>query len=195
MLVEIYHYSHYLPANIQFCASEILDNVPIAACFFSIPATRWKEEVLELCRLVRNENIDPKPMLTKLISQAVKQLNREKRFNLLVSFADSTHGHHGGIYQACSWNFHTLRKPSLDGFIVNGVFVCRRTCFHRYKTSSIKLIDILKEKGIECSPHYDNGKYLYWWPLDRHGEDKATRLGLQKMPYPKPNKNHILSGE
>jgi hypothetical protein len=156
-LVEVYHYSHYIPANIQFCATEIRDNEPVAACFFSIPATRWAESVLELCRLVRKEEVDPKPVLTTLISQAVKQINREKKFNLLVSFADSTQGHHGGIYQACSWNFHTLRKARLDGFI------------------------------IKCTPHYDTGKYLYWRSLDKYGEQKAERLGLQKQPYRKPN--------
>jgi hypothetical protein len=142
---------------------------------------------LELCRLVRKEDVDPKPVLTTLISQAVKQINREKKFNLLVSFADSTQGHHGGIYQACSWNFHTLRKARLDGFIINGTFVAARTCNHRYNTSGIKLVNILKEKGIECVPHYDTGKYLYWRSLDKYGEQKAERLRLQKQPYQKPN--------
>lgn len=190
-LVELYHYSHYIPANIQFCATELINNEPVAACFFSVPATRWAEPVLELCRLVRKEEKEPKPVLTTLISQAIKQIKREKKFNLLVSFADSTQGHHGGIYQACSWNFHTLRKARLDGFIINGIFVAARTCNHRYNTSGIKLIDILKEKGIECSPHYDTGKYLYWKALDKDGNQKAKRLGLCNQPYPKPNFDNI----
>ena len=136
--------------------------------------------------MVRNENTDTKPVLTKLISQATKQLNREKKFNLLVSFADSTQGHHGGIYQACSWNFHTLRKSRLDGFIINGTFVAARTCNHRYNTSGLKLVKILEDKGMTCVPHYDNGKYLYWKALDKNGEDKAKRLNLTKSEYPKP---------
>lgn len=188
-LIENYHYSGYVPSNIQFVANEIVDDEIIATCFFSIPTTRWPEEVLELCRLVRKEDIEPKPILTKLISQSVKELKREKRFNLIVSFADSTHGHHGGVYQACSWNFHALRKPRLDGFIIDGKFVAARTCNHKWGTSGIKLVEILSEKGIACFPHYDKGKYLYWKALDKNGEKKAERLKLQKLPYPKPNNN------
>lgn len=186
-LVNTYHYSHYIPSNIQSCTTLYRDDVAIASIFYSIPATRWSEEVLELCRLVRKEDIEPKPILTKLISQSVKQINREKKFNLLVSFADSTQNHHGGVYQSSSWNFHAIRKARLDGFIIDGGFVAARTCNHRYNTSGIKLIEILKERGIECVPHYDTGKYLYWKALDKNGEKKAERLKLTKSKYPKPN--------
>lgn len=191
-LVKQYHYSHRPPASIQVVGSwhyggglfgdfgEI-----VAACYFSIPPTRWSEPVWELSRLVRRD--DFKYSLSGLISLTVKHVRKLKQIDLLVSFADKTAGHHGGIYQACSWNFHTLRKARLDGFIINGVFTAARTCNHRYNTSGIKLVEILKEKGIECIPHYDTGKYLYWRSLDKYGEQKAERLGLQKQPYRKPN--------
>lgn len=185
-LVEIYHYSHHIPSNIQFCVTQIQDEKSIASCFFAISATRWAEPVLELCRLVRDETVEPKPILTKLISVGVKQLNREKKFDLIVSFADSTHNHHGGIYQACSWNFHIRRKARLDGFIIDGILVAARTCNHRYGTSGMKLVQMMNEQGIECIPHYDTGKYLYWKALDKNGEQKAVRLGLTKSGYPKP---------
>ena len=188
-LVEEYHYSHYIPSNIQFCTSLVRDNTPIASVFYSIPASRWPEEILELSRLVRNENINPKPMLTGLISQSVKAVRQSRKFNLIVSFADSTHNHHGGIYQASSWNYHTIRKSRLDGFIINDIFTAARTCNHRYGTSGMKLVKMLEEQGMTCVPHYDKGKHLYWKALDNNGEKKAERLGLTKSAYPKPNIN------
>lgn len=187
-LVEEYHYSHYIPSNIQFCTSIIREGMAIASVFYSIPATRWSEEILELCRLVRNENINPKPILTGLISKSIKEIRSSRKFNLLVSFADSTHNHHGGIYQAASWNYHILRKPSHDGFLIEGQFVPRRTCNHRWGTSSrTKLVEILESQGISCVPHFDKGKHLYWKALDKNGEMKAERLNLSKSLYPKPN--------
>jgi hypothetical protein len=187
-LVEVFHYSGYIPSNIQFCATMKRDGIAIASIFYSIPATRWSEEVLELCRLVRNEEIVPKPILTSLISFSIKQIRRERKFDLLVSFADSTHSHHGGIYQAASWNYHTLRKPSHDGFIIDGDFVPRRTCNHRWGTSSrTKLVEILEAKGTSCVPHLDKGKHIYWKALDNNGKRKAERLRLTKSVYPKPD--------
>lgn len=187
-LVKNFHYSGYIPANIQFCATMMNgDKKAIASVFYSIPASRWKEDVLELCRLVRDENENPKPILTTLISESVKEIRRQKKANLLVSFADSTHKHHGGIYQASSWNYYLLRKKRIDGFTIDDVFVAARTCNHRYGTSGIGLIEIMKEKGKTCLPHYDEGKHLYWKFLDNNGKRKSERLGLESNPYPKPD--------
>lgn len=190
-LVIEYHYSHYIPSNIQFCTSLLREGAFIASVFYSIPATRWSEVgILELCRLVRDEGVIPKPILTSLISHSIKEIKQSKKFDLLVSFADSTHQHHGGIYQASSWNYYTLRRPSHDGFIIEGKFIPRRTCNHRWGTSSrVKLPEILSKQGIDCIPHFDEGKYLYWKALTKGGELKANRLGLEKNPYPKPNKS------
>lgn len=189
-LVEKYHYSGYLPSNIQYCETLLQNETAIASVFYSIPSTRWSENILELCRLVRDETVEPKPSLTGLISNSLKTIKRDRKFDLIVSFADSTHGHHGGIYQAASWNFYILRKPSHDGFIIDGVFVPRRTCNHRWGTSSrTKLPEIL---GETCVPHFDKGKYLYWKALDNNGKRKAERLGLTISEYPKPNHDKII---
>lgn len=188
MLVVNFHYSGYIPSNIQYCVTLERNEIPIASIFYSIPATRWSENVLELCRLVRDETVSPKPILTQLISESIKQIRRDKKFDLLISFADSTHNHRGGIYQAASWNYHALRKPSHDGFIIDGEFVPRRTCNHRWNTSSrVKLPQILIPLGHTCVPHFDNGKHLYWKPLDNNGKRKAERLGLKSNLYPKSN--------
>jgi len=185
-LVQHFHYSGYVPTNIQFCGTLYREGIPVASVFYSIPSTRWSEDVLELCRLVRDEMATPKPTLTGLISKSIKEIRRDGKFNLLISFADSTHGHHGGVYQAASWNYYTIRKPSHDGFLINGIFVPRRTCNHRWGTSSRTKLPELLGKDL-CIPHFDTGKYLYWKSLDNNGEKKAHRLGLTKSPYPKPD--------
>ena len=155
--------------------------------FLVPPPTRWSLPVIELSRLVRKEDTNPKPILTKLISKGVKECKR-LGYDLIVSFADSTFDHHGGIYQAASWNFFCMRKPQNDGWIIDGEFVPRRTCYARYGTSGNKIIDILAKQNKTCIKHFDSGKYLYWKALNKSGEEKAKLLKLDSNTYLKPDK-------
>lgn len=184
-LVEKYHYSHRAVRNASFVGSlhDPKTGEAVAGCVFFSPAARWSFPVLELARLVRVDRI--RVPLTRLISLSCKELTK-RGFDLLVSFADSTVGHHGGVYQAASWKFDGKRKPSLDGLIVNGSFVPGRSLNQVYKTRSLaKLRGLHPEWSIEG--HYDTGKFLYWRALSKRGVAGALGLGLRDAPYPKPN--------
>ena len=188
-LVKTFHYSHRSPANVQFVgtfhtAGGLFGDFgpAVAAIFFSIPPTRWSEDVLELSRLVRAESC--RVPLTRLVSLACKRLKADG-IDLLVSFADAGQGHHGGIYQACGWNYDGQRDRACDGVLIAGRFVPGRTCNSLYGTRSPdKLRDLLEQ---DVQPHYDIGKHLYWRALSRSGEAKAARLGLKRMAYQKPD--------
>lgn len=187
-LVKRYHYSKRAPANVQVVGTFHENGGlfgdygdAIAACFFSIPPTRWNEDVWELSRLVRTDEHVP---LTGLIARTCKSAKR-KGADLLVSFADKTQGHHGGIYQAASWNYNGARDRCVDGLLIDGTFWPGRSCNTKFGTRSPqKVSDIL---GREAVPHYDEGKHLYWRALTKEGTRRAERLGLQSLPYPKPD--------
>ena len=154
----------------------------VAAIIFCIPPTRWSEPVLELARLVRRDDVDLP--LTTLIAAACDCLRRNGA-DLLVSFADWTHRHHGGIYQAASWNYAGERERRMDGVIMDGRFVPGRSANSAYGTRSPAR---LAERGIVAEAHYDEGKHLYWRALNKAGRAKAKRLGLACLPYPKPER-------
>ena len=126
-LVEAYHYSGRMPGNIQniFCLREPgglfgdFGFKVFAACIFSIPPTRWREPVLELSRLVRDPEFEGP--LSALISQSCRVL-RASEYPLVVSFADWTQKHHGGIYQASGWNYAGCRDRQMDGIVIDGEF-------------------------------------------------------------------------
>lgn len=189
-LVKQFHYSKRMPSNIQHCyavrnAGGLFgDNGdPLAGIIYAIPGAKWGEEVIELSRLVRRPEF-PVP-LTQLIAFSTGWLKRQG-WALVVSFADRTHGHHGGIYQAAGWNYDGQRDRAMDGIIFDGVFKPGRTCNHVWGTRSPdKLRFRFPDASIE--PHYDEGKHLYWKPLAIAGRTKAKRLGLKSIPYPKPN--------
>lgn len=194
-LVKRFHYSKR-PTNAICVGTFHLDGglfgdygEAIAACYFANPPTRWSTPLLELTRLVRHEEY--RPPLTSLISKTLKHLDKKNITNLVVSFADWTQEHHGGIYQACSWNYHGKREQRVDGLIINGKFFVGRTCNANWGTSSpTKLKELRPDWDIV--PHYDEGKHLYWKALNKNGEREALKLGLEKNKYTKPMQGDLL---
>ncbi len=190
-LIEKHHYSKRWPGNVQ-CVGSWHDSGGlfgdygpiIAACVFSIPPTRWSENVLELSRLCRVPNA--RPQLSGLISMTAKFVKKSKGASLLVSFADRTHDHHGGVYQASSWSYDGCRDRRMDGLCVDGEFVAGRSANSRWGTRSPTKLRNQIGDHHEIIPHYDEGKHLYWKPLDREGKRMAGRLGLKSISYPKP---------
>lgn len=187
-LVLEHHYSHRWPSNVQCVGTWHLpgglfgdSGEAVAACVFSIPPTRWGHPVLELIRLVRNPLCETP--LSGLVSETASWAHK-RGWPLLVSFADSTVGHHGGIYQACSWNYDGQRPPRMDGVVINGLFVPGRTANSVYGTRSPSL---LADRGINATAHFDDGKHLYWKARGRVGKRVAAALGLKSVPYVKPD--------
>ena len=186
-LVERFHYSHRRPGAPRIVGAIKRDGQVVAACFFSNPPTRWSQPVMELSRLIRHPDLGLGVSLTELISKTRAAIKQRKDLpQILVSFADSTQDHHGGVYQAASWNYHEQRAPARDGFVIDGIFVPRRTCNARYGTSSKILIDALPLLGHTCEEHFDCGKHLYWVALDKSAKRAARDLNLKSIAYPKP---------
>lgn len=187
-LVRQFHYSKRPPAQQQVVVTWHErdgglfgdDGPAVAACYFSQPSARWSEPVLELTRLVRAPHCDIQ--LSGLISAACRLAS--KQIDLVISFADSTQKHHGGIYQACSWKYHGKRDRACDGVIIGGKFIPGRSCNALYGTRSPE--KLAAKLGVEVTPHFDEGKHLYWRALDVSGIKKAQRLKLESNPYPKP---------
>ena len=113
-LVLQHHYSGRCATNLRFVGSLHEDGglfggdgPMVAAALWYTPGTPWKEDVLELGRLVRGERRVP---LTFLVSRCTKELRRQGH-DLLVSYADSTQGHEGYVYRACNWRYHGKPRP------------------------------------------------------------------------------------
>jgi len=185
-LILTHHYSKRMPSGCMYSFG-LRDGggLLVAAITFSSPAGRWHEPVVELSRLVRVE-ADGIPLVS-LISRSVREIKKARKHDLIISFADSTHGHHGGVYQAASWNYSHTKVPAIDGFVVDGLFVPSRTCNTRWGTCLAReLPRILALRGVVAIPHRDSGKHVYWKALSRSGEQKALALHLDKREYPKP---------
>jgi hypothetical protein len=73
----------------------------IGCQFIAKPYGLKNTEVCELVRVAMREHETP---VSKILSITLKKLKKENpRLKLIVSFADSSKNHHGGIYQANNW--------------------------------------------------------------------------------------------
>jgi len=193
-LIKHHHYLHRIPIrNYKFAATlhkpgGLFGDYGrvVAVILFSNATARWHIPLWELSRMVVLEN-HPDITLTQFMAAACAEIRRQKLTDIVISYADSTVGHHGGIYQAASWYYSGRREPAMDGIILpDGRMVPGRTCNARWGTRSpAKLSRML---NVDIKPHFDNGKHLYWKPITKKGERIATELGLEKLPYPKPEK-------
>ena len=130
-------------------------------------------EVAELVRVALREHATP---VSRIISIAVRLLRRQSPgLRLLVSFADTDQGHHGGIYQAAGWTY-TGTTPVKFDYVLHGQKLQRRA----YTGANFGKPRLAVPAGAikVRSPV----KHRYCLPLD---EAMRARIAPLARPYPK----------
>jgi len=138
-----------------------------------------QDQGCELVRVALKKHITPVSRILSISLKMLKQSNKNLR--MVVSYADSHQGHHGGIYQAGNWIYdHDVK---LDGLIVNGKLMHRKSIYSKYGFNSVEK---LKKIGINCKWATGKPKHRYLMPLDKHMRKKIMCLA---KPYPKSAQN------
>jgi hypothetical protein len=92
------------------------------------PFSLAPEEVCELVRVALTDHVTP---VSRILAIATKMLARAMPgLRLVVSFADTGQGHHGGIYQAAGWIY--LGAAPQHAYVVGGKTVHPRTLYSRF---------------------------------------------------------------
>jgi hypothetical protein len=135
----------------------------------------------EICELVRVSLRGCSAPTSKVVAFAVKFLRKSNPgLRMVVSFADSAQGHHGGIYQAMGWIYEGSKK--YHSYRVNGRLVHPKTLHSTYgkggqSVSWLKAnVDPMAERVAGLAKH----KYIL--PLDK---DMAKQIAPLSKPYPK----------
>jgi hypothetical protein len=130
-------------------------------------------QVAELVRVALNQHTSP---VSRILSIAQKLLTKQSPgIRLLVSFADTEQGHHGGIYQASGWVYAGATSPKID-YVSRGKKLQRRAYTGSNFGSGRLSLPADAEKVR--SPR----KYRYLMPLD---DDMRQRIAPLARPYPK----------
>jgi hypothetical protein len=141
--------------------------------------TPYGLELGECAELVRVALTKHNTQVSRIIALAIRFLKiQSSGIRLLVSFADPSEGHHGGIYQATGWTYSGI-SPASSEWVLNGKRLNRRAYtgqqFGKGKSSKAEIpFGAIKRKV--------QGKHRYLMPLD--AEMKKRIMPLAK-PYPK----------
>jgi hypothetical protein len=176
--VEHWHYSRRMPKSKLAKIGVWESGRFVGAVIFGVGATsdlvkRYGLLPTEVCELVRVALSRHITEVTRILSIAMRMIRHEyKKIRLIVSFADPSQGHHGGIYQGGNWIFCGNSTAS-DEYIFKGV---------RYQGRSFRN----SHKGMEKHPDVDvvkgSSKHRYLMPLD---EEMRKQIEPLRKPYPK----------
>jgi hypothetical protein len=142
-----------------------------AAALFAPPASfAWGRNALELVRLVKDD-VAVKP-LSSFLAKCVAFIKKQGRYELLVSYADPGAGHHGGVYQACSWLYVGRSSAKY-------VYIHKKTG----KRASQRSFDQSNYDPADWHRVRTARKHTYVLPLSR---DAKAKWLPRHAPYPKP---------
>ena len=136
-------------------------------------------EGCELTRIAMTNHKSPVSRVVKLSVQFLKRNSPELR--LIVSFADPSEGHHGGIYQAGNWIYNGQTSKSVEYIGPDGKrWHARMVKKQGWTTVQGKIPKTLTPS--QCEPVQKPGKHRYLMPLDNAMREQIAPLA---KPYPK----------
>ena len=201
------HYARRLP-NINY-AFGLYDkkNILQGVCSFGKPMSHtlvsgavnglYQDNFLELNRLVINQGLE-KNVLSFFVSGC---LNRLPKPLVVVSYADTSQGHHGFIYQATNWIYTGLSAKFKD-YAVKGLEHMHHSSIEdsvgRYdENKNINKHELLRKKyGDRLYMKERPRKHRYFYFLGNKKEKGIMNKNLQYKvePYPKgDNKRYDAS--
>jgi hypothetical protein len=185
--VENWHYSAVLPVPPLVKVGAWEDGKFIGVVIFSRGANNnllrpFGLTCVEGCELTRVALTQHKTPVSRIIRMGMMFLKKNSpSLRLIVSFADPSEGHHGGIYQAGNWVYTGRRPPTTEFLAPDGKQWHGRMVS---KDGRIKVQGKYRPcwKTSQCTPVEKQGKHRYLMPLDN--EMRKQILPLSK-PYPK----------
>jgi len=136
----------------------------------------------EGCELTRIALTSHLSAVSRVVKIAIAFLKQNSPFlRLIVSFADPSHGHHGGIYQAGNWIYTGKQPPTVEYLAPDG---------KQWHGRMVSKDGKIKVQGVyikcwrydQCTAVNRQGKHRYLMPLD---DEMRKRIAPLAQPYPK----------
>jgi hypothetical protein len=143
------------------------------------PYALEQNQCIELVRIALTKHQTPVSRIVRIANDWMHKANPGLR--LIVSFADTSQGHHGGIYQAGNW-IYTGRGASARFYMIQGKLTHPRTLG---LAGLIQNLEGAKKRDPRATSVDVPGKHRYLMPLDAEMREKVLPLA---KPYPKRTK-------
>jgi hypothetical protein len=201
------HYAKRIPST-SYAFGLYKRSILIGVCSFGRPMSPaltkgafnglYQETFLELNRLVINEG-EKKNTLSFFVAQSLKFLPKP---HVVVSYADTSMGHHGYIYQATNWIYTGLSAKRPD-YKIKGLNLHSASITDSLgrtdKKEGIKQVTLLREKyGDDFYMEDRARKHRYFYLLGdkKQRREMKSNLAYKIEPYPKgENKRYNASHE
>ena len=142
-----------------------------------------QEECVELVRIALTTHKTP---VSKIVKFALMFLKKNSPLlRLVVSFADQSQGHHGGIYQAGNW-IYSGEGTSANFYMIHGKLTHPRSIGAKGLVQNIVGARKLDKNAIVVEVP---GKHRYLMPLDVEMKNQVKKLA---KPYPKREKQAMV---
>jgi len=194
-----WHYSGTVPAGKTVKLGAWERGVFIGSVIFSRGSNKslglqfglGADECAELARVALRHH---ESSVSRVLSVCIRFLKSQSpRLRMIVSFADTNQGHHGGIYQAGNWiyaGYGTQDKRSRP-YIRAGLVAHWRTVAG--ELSSRRLPSTVEAaRSIGWKPQDQSPKHRYLMPLDAEMRERIMPLA---KPYPKRAKQAMTDDQ
>lgn len=184
--MEQWHYSRKMPRFKLVKIGVWEDDKFVGAVIFGQGATPeigkpFGLKRTEVCELVRVALTKHKTMTTRIVRIALGMLRKHcPGIRLVVSFADSAQGHHGGIYAGGNWLYLGMLVHHI--YRVNGRTVHPKTLYSRYGRGGQSVPWLRKNVDHRAERVVTPPKHKYVMPFD---EGLRRQLMPMAKPYPK----------
>lgn len=159
------HYAHRIP-SVSYCFGLFDKQELIGVCSFGMPPSstlaesicgvKFKDLVLELNRLIVNDNL-PKNSLSFFVSKSINLLPKPK---IIVSFSDLNQSHYGYIYQATNFIFTGESSNTFQYIDKFGNEFHFRNLGHYQKNNKLNVDLIKKRKNEESINRFEIANFL-----------------------------------
>jgi hypothetical protein len=144
-----------------------------------------QDQCVELVRIALTKHETP---VSRIVSIATRWVhNKNPRLRLIVSFADTAQGHHGGIYQAGNWVYNG-QGVAAKFYMIHGKLTHPRTLG---LAGLVQNIDGARRRDPRATVVNVPGKHRYLMPLD---DEMRQRILPLSKPYPK-RAQQAISGD
>jgi len=183
--VETWHYSRSMPsASVKIGAWESGRFIGVvifgrgAASEIGSPYGLPQDEICELVRVALRPHVTP---TSRILAQSLRLLKSSNPgLRMVVSFADTEQGHHGGIYQATGWFFEGSKE--YHAYRVNGNVVHPKTLHSKYGKGGQSVPWLRKHVDQKAERVHGAMKHKYLMPLD---DAMRAQIAHLAKPYPK----------
>ena len=195
--VETWHYSHVLPVPPLVKVGAWECGRFVGVVIFSRGANNnllkpFGLTATEGCELTRVAMTKHQSQVSRVVSLAIRFLRKNSpELRLVVSFADPSHGHTGGIYQAGNWLYTGRQPPTTEYIAPDGKQWHGRMVS---KDGRIKVQGHYRPcwRIDQCKPVERPGKHRYLMPLD---DEMREQIQLLAKPYPKRVKQAMTGSQ